>query len=550
VTPSPPSGRSGILTATPATIARTVVIFACLLLPWLNPFAPGPSSWAAPWLFSLGCSAVLGAVGHARLPRAGISLAAAAAAGVVTLRSGVTPETVALLGSVAMIWMMAAWSSASASNDAHMRLIAQAWLAAAAVSTAAALLQYFGMADRFEQWVNVSATGEAFANLRQRNQFASLTVIGIAALLWLPASGRARWAAVAAAAWLAIGNAATTSRTGLLELLLIGLVTWRWTGLRSPRMRLWLFAVIAYVVAAIALPWLAEAFAGRASSSLWTRVTESDACGSRSVLWSNVLHLIAQRPWLGWGWGELDFAHYTTLYLGPRFCDILDNAHNLPLHVAVELGVPAAIALCVAIAWVVWRARPWNDDDGVRQLAWTVLLALGVHSLLEYPLWYGPFQIAFGLCLGLLWRAPAGPGGARWTTTVPTAVALLALAAAGYAWWDYHRASQIYLPEEQRAPAWRHDPLARLGGSWLFRHQVRFAELTLTPLTRNNAAWTFESATALLHYSPEPRVIEKLIDSAVVLRRDDVVLQQLARFRAAFPQAYAAWRRENGLSAR
>ena len=28
----------------------------------------------------------------------------------------------------------------------------------------------------------------------------------------------------------------------------------------------------------------------------------------------------------------MDYAHFVTLYPGERFCDILDNAHNLPLH--------------------------------------------------------------------------------------------------------------------------------------------------------------------------------------------------------------------------
>jgi hypothetical protein len=30
-----------------------------------------------------------------------------------------------------------------------------------------------------------------------------------------------------------------------------------------------------------------------------------------------------------------------------------------------------------------------------------------LHSLLEYPLWYGPFQMALGICLGLLWHPSA-----------------------------------------------------------------------------------------------------------------------------------------------
>ncbi len=134
------------------------------------------------------------------------------------------------------------------------------------------------------------------------------------------------------------------------------------------------------------------------------------------------------------------------------------------------------------------------------------------------------------------------PGGS------PPASAAAVLALAVYAGWDYHRVSQIYLPPANRSPEWRDDPLSRVRDSWLFANQVRFAELTITPLTQENAAWAFETAGALLHYSPEPRVIEKLIESAVMLGRSDEALLQLARFRAAFPEAYASWRQTGALA--
>ena len=63
----------------------------------------------------------------------------------------------------------------------------------------------------------------------------------------------------------------------------------------------------------------------------------------------------------------------------------------------------------------------------------------------------------------------------------------------------------------------------------------------MTPLTPQNAEWTFNTATALLHYSPEPRVIEKIIESAVLLKRDTAALEQMLRYRAAFPLEYAKW---------
>ena len=45
--------------------------------------------------------------------------------------------------------------------------------------------------------------------------------------------------------------------------------------------------------------------------------------------------------------------------------------------------------------------------------------------------------------------------------------------------------------------------------------------------------------------SPEPRVIEKVIESAMMLGRDDEALRFLARYRAAFPLEHALWAEAN-----
>lgn len=521
-----------------------------LLLPWVNPFSSGPSSSVQPWLFSAVCVAFVFAIQAPARLNAALVLALAGLAAWAAVRSGFSPETMALAAACLLILMAAGTAAGGAHEEGFVTAAALAWLLAACVSIAIGLCQYFGLSDALSPWVNTSAVGEAYANLRQRNQFASLTAIGMASLFWLYPRHLGRWPAVAAIAWLAMGNAATTSRTGLAQMLFLGLLACAWPGPRRQRAVLWLAALLAYVLAALALPWLLELATGVPGNRLWERVASVESCSSRAVLWSNVLHLIAQRPWAGWGWGELDFAHFTTLYEGTRFCDILDNAHSLPLHLAVELGIPAALLLCGGLVWAAVRARPWAEPQPGRQMAWAVLAVIGVHSLLEYPLWYGPFQIAFGLVLGMLW--PAGAGDTRSelghfarARVANGAVAAVIAAACAYAAWDYRRVSQIYLPPEARAPAMREDPLPEVRRSWLFRNQARFAELTITPLTLNNAVWTFDSARALLHYSPEPRVIEKLIESATVLGRHDETLLDLARFRAAFPEAYAKWSKSN-----
>jgi O-antigen ligase len=529
-------------------LPRWWMCLACLALPWLNPFAHGPSSSVDPWLASALFMAVAFALGRSAFPRGALLLSLAAFAGWAVLRSGVSADTVALGAACVLIALAAGFAGAARVDPHWVRVIAGAWVVAAALSTLIALVQYFGGSEALAPWFNIAAAGEAFANLRQRNQFASLTMIGMAALFWLRAAGWQRGAVLVAVCWLSVGNAVTTSRTGLTELLLLGVLAALWPGERRERALLWMTALAAYLIAAFMLPALLDFSAGIAGNRLWDRVASADACSSRRALWSNVLHLIAQKPWLGWGWGELDFAHYSTLYAQPRFCDILDNAHNLPLHVAVELGVPASLLLCAGVLALVVRARPWREGDPARQLAWAVLMVLAVHSLLEYPLWYGPFQIALGLCLGLLWSTRTRPEmqGIRAAAAVALGrlvVAACAAAACLYAAWDYRRVSQIYLPVESRATDMR-DPLPQIRRSWLFRNQALFAELTITPLTAANAQWTFDTALALLHYSPEPRIIEKVIESAVVLHRQDDAMAHLARFRAAFPEEYAEWAKD------
>lgn len=498
--------------------ANWLLISLAVLLPWLNPFAPGPSPAVVPWLFSWFCIALL-LCGLLSNPAAAKRLAVIAAL---------------------------------------------SWLVAGLVSSGIGLLQYFGAVSNANPWINQTHYGEAFANLRQRNQFATLTNIALAALVWLvlhtQALGgdsstrqpRLGWLALMAAGLLAVGNASSSSRTGLFELVLVcGLAgCWgHWRHLQVRRVVQW--AVLVYGMAVFALPYLAGL--DLSTSSLMARLGKDEACGSRLVLWSNVLQLITQKPWLGWGWGELDFAHFTTLYNQPRFCDILDNAHNLPLQVAVELGVPAAVLICGGFLYWAVRQKPWAEPDATRQMAWAVIAVILLHSMLEYPLWHGPFQLAFGVCVVLLRKKSDSAPENSDKNGLKKSLAHISYASAAifiiafmvYAMWDYRRISQIYLPPESRDASYRSDTLNKIRGSWLFADQVQFAELMVTPLTQANAAWTFKMATRLLHYSPEPRVVEKLIDSAVLLGRDEDVRAQLARYRAAFPKEQALWEAAN-----
>lgn len=524
------------------------------------PFAGGPSPAVEPFLLSLACAGLLALAAASRVDGANPLplLVTTALAGCVCLGANAVGLGAASAALMAIVFCTAA-GMILPHRPGWMAAAGMAWLFAGLVSVLVGLFQYFGIAHEFAPWMSVGSPGEAFGNLRQRNQFASLTNLSLLALLWLlqarPWPKAAVWLARIAALVLVTGNAASASRTGMIQLLLVMLLSaaWAWRAGRKIDWTVWLL-LLAYIVMSWLLPYLAM-WAGVSADalSIFGRLKDATpACQSRRALWSNVTQLIGLKPWMGWGWGELDYAHYTTLYEGTRFCDILDNAHNLPLQLAVELGIPAAMLICGAAAWLVVRARPWRETDPARQFAWSMLGLILLHSLLEYPLWYGPFQMALGVSAGLLWRTSASQGGyalagpgRSWSLLARPMLATALLAVAGYAAWDYRRVSQIYLPPQSRDAAYRDDTLAKIGSSRLFGDPLHFAELSLTTLTRDNVQWTFDTATALLHYSPEPRVIEKVIESAVMLGRDDEAMAHMTRYRAAFPADYARWTQAN-----
>ncbi|HQQ70481.1 MAG TPA: Wzy polymerase domain-containing protein, partial [Alicycliphilus sp.] len=76
-----------------------------------------------------------------------------------------------------------------------------------------------------------------------------------------------------------------------------------------------------------------------------------------------------------------------------------------------------------------------------------------------------------------------------------------------------------------------------------FRAQAQFAELTTTPVTPANAQHMHDLALRLLHFSPEPRVIEKLIASARLLGLQGEVALHSDRYRRAYAPDYARWQR-------
>ena len=532
-------------------IMRNFILVLCVALPWLNPFASSPSTSVIPLLLSwMMAACALLAVVELPVAQPCWTRVEVVVCGVLLLFLMASlwwvPEvvdralTAGLVASLLCVWLMAAVGRRAAGDEALLRWWVVGLLTAALISAVLGVLQYLGLARELSPWVNQPLKGDAFANLRQRNQFASLTSLGLVALLgWVAARAKAQTMTRGGWIWafallnvLAAGVACSVSRTGAVQWALVGVLmaAWGWhtdkqeTGVGKGLVWLALAAPLLVAVWSLLMPWLALQTTGELGASMILRVTgqaqDYAACGGRRVLWTNVLALVAQHPWLGWGWGETDYAHFMTGYSSMRFCDMLDNAHDLPLHLALEFGVPFALAVMALVTVWVLRRTPWREREPWRVMAWCLLGVLGLHSLLEYPLWYGPFQMTLGWAMGLLWAEHHAPT-VQARQEGPMLVAAMVFIGCLYAAWDFNRVGQIYRPTILRDAAYRDNPLHHAKQSWLFKNQADFAELTTQTVTPDNAADLYLQALRVMHYSPEARVVQRAIDSAKLLGDDE-----------------------------
>jgi O-antigen ligase len=422
---------------------------------------------------------------------------------------------------------------------------------AAIFSAFIAWLQFFKFDQLFPIVIAEQTNGHVYANLYQRNQLATLLVVGCL-LLWhkYDAQSYKKRTLIGLLVLLAFGITASGSRTGILEFFVM--LLWHTLFvLRTNKSKFFLSASLALIAFSIASVQFLTSLIRHEETFLLDRFTQIGAY-SRIELWLNVLELVEKSPLFGHGWHTLAYMHYSTDFSGARFMEMLDNAHNLPLHLAVEFGIPVALGFCALVIGLIWKYKPWMETHADRQLAWGILMVIGVHSMVEYPLWYGPFFMTTVIAVGILcadgWRAwllAQTQAAQRAVVFGVRSFAVLLLAGTAFAAFDYHRVSQIYLQPEERSAWYKADPLGAAKKSVLFQSHAKFAELQITPLTRETAPRVLALSSELVVWSPEPRIIEKLIESAVMMQMDDLAAFHIKRYKIAYPQAYTLWSDRN-----
>jgi len=400
-----------------------------------------------------------------------LALGAFALACLLSALLGSLPWPISLSGlgvvgaAAAVAWGIYALDSEHPDHPAAFGALAMGLVIAGLASAAIGLVQVFAPSLADGGWIAAPAPGRATGNVRQPNHLASLLLWSLVAVVWMLDTRRLRrWPAVALASVLLFAVVLSASRTGLVGALL--LAVWGLLDRRLTRDARWLLCAmpLLYAVAWLGLSAWAHhdprAFAGEARLS-----HGGDLSSSRFAIWSNTLELIRREPWLGVGYGEFNLA-WTLTEFPHRPVAFFDHTHNLPLQLWVELGVPLGslvFALLLVALVQAWRcARRVDGERGAaRRAAFMLVLMIGLHSMLEYPLWYAYFLLPTAFAWGFA-ISPAG-GGAHPAVAPSTpesvrarrhwlGIGTLMVIGAMAALLDYSRVVAIYDPPEFAAP--------------------------------------------------------------------------------------------------
>jgi O-antigen ligase len=278
--------------------------------------------------------------------------------------------------------------------------ICVALLAAALASSVIGLAQW---QDVVQGLFMYPSNGRVYGNLAQPNQFATLLVLALAALVYLDGQHLLRgvWL-YAAAALLAFAVAASESRTGALSITLLALAI---ICSRSP-----VRTSLRWLLPTLALFWLCYAMWQPLSDWLGGSTTRTgvglDSAG-RFELWRQMVAAMEQQPWLGWGWLNLGAAQQAVAdHLGGTAN--MDHAHNLFLDLLIWFGLPlGGLLTLLGLAWGLQTLtilfRPTSHRTAPTAIyCFLMLLPIGVHSMLEYPLAYLYFFVVFAFFAGAL----------------------------------------------------------------------------------------------------------------------------------------------------
>ncbi len=265
--------------------------------------------------------------------------------------------------------------------------------------------QYFRVDDLLGDWSvgmgNGSDALRPFGNLGQPNQLALILCWSLAGLWWLFQIGDLGGKVTIFLSTLLLASLALTqSKIAWLIIPLLGAIVV--LSNRRPDIRKASPLVVILLIAVFCgfvweLPALTQ-LSGTPTEAIGKRLETN---GVRSVMILEGFYIGLQHPWLGVGWSSYG---RNQVLVAPLFGETqyAMHSHNIVANFAAELGIPITILL-IAVTFIWFYRRYIAVRCSPRAVfALMVFVAVGVHSMVEFPLWYAYVLLPVAFLTGLV----------------------------------------------------------------------------------------------------------------------------------------------------
>lgn len=524
-----------------------------LLIVFCWPKTLGPSATVTPFTVGLFAVALAGLVFRPIAPRAPLAWLA-----LVVVLAWLGPGTellskAALLAAAAAAAVLFGMGRQAGTQPRITEALVTATVLAMVFNVAAAWLQFFDIERSLSPLVNLNPNARPFGNFRQPNHLGTFAVLGLLGAWWRHQRGLDARSVTAVLAFLAYtGVVLSGSRTALLEVAAVSICLLMWS---HPSNRFDWAVFVAGPLWVWLTDWSLQALTPLMSTDLPGLTSRGTQTASlRLILWADAWELILKHPLWGVGWGEFGRARFEELPV--RFGqEKALNAHNMVMHVLAEFGLVGGALILAPVLALLWRLRPWalarsnpdpNQSTNLRW-GWLVLVAVGLHSLTEYPLWYMPFIIPTVFVLGMLMASHPRPVERTVPAGALTALSAAMVLATALALVDYHRVSTAFGPRGASLP----DPalVMDIQDTMLFRHYADRAWLERIPMTPERVPQTLAATERLLTSGPNTLLLWVRL-AAFCESNQLTEAQELAhRFKTLFPEAHAQYAKLKGPAA-
>ncbi|MDG9786944.1 PglL family O-oligosaccharyltransferase [Acinetobacter johnsonii] len=142
-------------------------------------------------------------------------------------------------------------------------------------------------------------------------------------------------------------------------------------------------------------------FIGADAADVDTLVERFSSGYLRLEMWYQAFIAIKESVWFGYGWNQVGLAQMEVFNTYPT-TEWYKSSHNIFLDLVIWFGIP--VGLFFIVYFFIGLLRLLKHANNVESvIGFSFLLAILIHSCLEYPLYYAFILFPFGFIVGLIY---------------------------------------------------------------------------------------------------------------------------------------------------